>query len=291
MRSGYLPRALKSYAVVAVLTAGCMLQSRGRVVAKPKRIGAVTSSFPLQVSASSGNVWLIFVDDLHVDFRNTGGLKNLLKAISGTVIHDGDMFGMLSSGPSSLSGDFTNDRKLLDHGIGRVSGAALKPSEILDLSQSADGPDEVRYRAKVALATAYYMMIRLEQVRERRKAFIYISNGYNFDPSPSDSRATSSTNPFATGGDKFSVPQLRAQLSELTRQAKRANVRIFAIDPRGLAGEPAIDPNLDRLVWQNYWTTTRNSLRVISEQTGGFALLDESDLAEGLTRINSAMRD
>ncbi len=72
MRSGYLPRALKSYAAVAVLTAGCMLQSRGTVVAEPKPIGAVTSSFPLQVSASSGKFWLIFVDDLHVDFRSTG---------------------------------------------------------------------------------------------------------------------------------------------------------------------------------------------------------------------------
>jgi hypothetical protein len=41
--------------------------------------------------------------------------------------------------------------------------------------------NEVRYRATVALSAAHEMMMSLERVHNRRTAFIYISNGYNFD--------------------------------------------------------------------------------------------------------------
>jgi hypothetical protein len=63
-------------------------------------------------------------------------------------------------------------------------------------------------------------------------------------------------------------------------------VPIYAIDPRALAGPLKIDPKLDDVTWQRYLTTTRNSLRVIAEQTGGFLIEDE--LESGLGRIAGA---
>ena len=66
---------------------------------------------------------------------------------------------------------------------------------------------------------------------------------------------------------------------------------VFAIDPRRLAGSSTVEPGDDSVWWQNYWATTRNSLRALSERTGGFAVLEEQDLdADGLKRINAAMR-
>ena len=50
------------------------------------------------------------------------------------------------------------------------------------MPEGSQGPPEVRYRAHVAFSTAYDMMRKLEQVHNRRKAFIYVSNGYDFDP-------------------------------------------------------------------------------------------------------------
>ena len=87
------------------------------------------------------------------------------------------------------------------------------------------------------------------------------------------------------------MARLRDQLSELTRRASQSLVTIFAIDPRGLPGAPALDPNVDSVAWHNHWTNTRNSLRMMSEPTGGFALVDEQDLVEALQRIRSAMRN
>ena len=133
-------------------------------------------------SDASGRIFLIFVDDLHLDFRNTGRIRELFKKIAKELIHDGDMFGIVSTGPSSLAIDMTYDRKRLDQAIEKISGAGLSPKDILESPDGSQGPPEVRYRAHVAFSTAYDIMGNLEQVHNRRKAFIYVSNGYDFNP-------------------------------------------------------------------------------------------------------------
>ena len=97
-------------------------------------------------------IWLIFVDDLHVDFLSTGRLRGLLKTISSELIHEGDMFGTRSSGPSSLSIDVTSDRKLLEVAIVKTYGNALSLSDILPLTNGAVNSNEVRVRATLALS-------------------------------------------------------------------------------------------------------------------------------------------
>ena len=56
---------------------------------------------------TAGRIFLIIVDDLHLDFRNTGRIRDLFKRISRTLIHEGDMFSIVSTGPSSLASDPT----------------------------------------------------------------------------------------------------------------------------------------------------------------------------------------
>ena len=131
---------------------------------------------------AAGRIFLIFVDDLHLDFRNTGRIRELFKKISKELIHDGDMFGIVSTGPSSMSIDLTYDRKRLDQAINKITGSGLAPKDILDVPEGAQGPPEVRYRAHVAFSTANDIISNLSQVHNRRKAFIYVSNGYDFNP-------------------------------------------------------------------------------------------------------------
>src|SRR5687767_8821008 len=131
---------------------------------------------------TAGRIFLIFVDDLHLDFRNTGRIRDLFKKISKTLIHDGDMFGIVSTGPSSLAIDLTYDRQVLDSAIKKITGNGLRPSDIIQGAETSEGPSEVRYRAHVAFSTAYDLMRNLEKVHNRRKAVIYVSNGYDFNP-------------------------------------------------------------------------------------------------------------
>jgi VWFA-related protein len=56
---------------------------------------------------TSGRIFLFFVDDLHLQFHNTGRIRDLFKRISKELVHEGDMFGIVSSGPSSIAIDMT----------------------------------------------------------------------------------------------------------------------------------------------------------------------------------------
>ncbi len=268
---------------------------------------------PRPTNDASGRIFLIFVDDLHMDFRNTGRIRDLFKKISKELVHDGDMFGIVSSGPSSIAIDMTYDRKRLDEAITKISGAGLKPQEIIETPEGSQGPPEVRYRAHVAFSTAYEILEKMEQVHNRRKAFIYVSNGYDFDPfaksrakesneryssmrgsssSDGDTGQVSDTNPFSKTGNEFAAADLAAELSELTRRANRSNTVMYTIDPRGLVGGPDLDETkLDMMDWQDHVRETQSSLRVIADLTGGFAVVNNNDFDKGLKRIDAETSD
>src|SRR5690606_34644611 len=68
--------------------------------------------------------------------------------------------------------------------IERVMGSAPSPDEFIEaaLIESAQGPQQVRFNAHVAFRTAYELLEQLANIQDRRKAFVYISNGYHFNP-------------------------------------------------------------------------------------------------------------
>src|SRR5215207_10090430 len=81
---------------------------------------------------AAGRIFIIFVDDLHLDFRNTGRIRDLFKKIATELVHEGDMFAIVSSGPASIEIPLTYDRRRLDEALKKVTGGGLKPSEILE---------------------------------------------------------------------------------------------------------------------------------------------------------------
>ena len=271
---------------------------------------------PRPVNDASGRIFMIFVDDLHMDFRNTGRIRDLFKKIRKELIHDGDMFGIVSTGPSSIAVDMTYDAKRLDEAINKIAGNGLKPQEIIETPDGSQGPPEVRYRAHVAFSTAYEILGNLSQIHNRRKAFIYVSNGYDFDPfsksrakesnerysnmmgrsssddSGSDSSSVPDVNPFSRNNNQFAAADLASELSELTRQANRSNVSMYTIDPRGLVGGPDLDETkLDTVDWQDHIRETQSSLRVIADLTGGYAVVNSNDFDKALKRIDAETSD
>jgi VWFA-related protein len=223
------------------------------------------------------------------------------------------MFGIVSTGPSSLSIDLTYDRKRLDQAINKITGAGLAPKDILDVPEGAQGPPEVRYRAHVAFSTANDIIAQLAQVHNRRKAFIYVSNGYDFNPfkdtrekqekerfgrpssdNPDDGSGNSQnedSNPFQKQGNQFHHADLVSDLSWLTRNANKANVTMYTIDPRGLVGMPDLDEKIDMVEWQAYIRTSQDSLRTIAELTGGYAAVNQNDFDKALKRIDAETSD
>lgn len=258
---------------------------------------------------ASGRIFIIFIDDQHLDFRNTGRIRDLLKKVATQLIHDGDMFGIVSSGPSSIAVDLTYDRNRLDESIKKVSGNGLKPDEIMQAPEGVQGPSEIRHRAHVAFSTVNDILQKLEKVTDRRKAFVYISNGYDFDPFP-DYRMTddrewgdmmrggrnsqdTGEDPFMRQmqGNQFSDADLAMELAYLTRAANRANTTFYTIDPRGLVGGPDIDVNISPTEWAQHVRKSTDTLRVIAQQTGGFAIVNSNNFEKGLERIDNETSD
>jgi VWFA-related protein len=251
---------------------------------------------------AAGRILLFFVDDLHLDFRNTGRLRELFKKIQTTLLHEGDMWGMVSTGPSSIAIDMNYDKKRFEEAIKKISGNALKPNELIEAPQTSQGPSELRYRAHVAFSTAYEMVTNLEKVQNRRKVIVYVSNGYDFNPFP-EARAGGGMfgqNSAYDEGDMFSADRqgqqfadadLARELSDLTRAANRANASFYTIDPRGLVGGPDLDENVDPIEWQNFVRKSQDSLRVIAEETGGLAIVNQNDFDKALKRIDAETSD
>lgn len=255
---------------------------------------------------AAGRIFLIIVDDLHLDFRNTGRIRDLFKRISKQLIHEGDMFSIVSTGPSSLAVDPTYDRKILDDSIKKITGNGLKPSDVIQGAEGAEGPSEVRYRAHVAFSTAYDMLRQLERITNRRKAVIWVSNGFDFDPF-AESRL--GEDPVFGGrfgqtreegqqqrdqfnrGQTFADADLARELGEITRTANRANATLYTIDPRGLVAGADLDEQLDPVEFGEHVRKTQDSLRVLADETGGIAVVNQNDFDKALKRIDAETSD
>ena len=254
-------------------------------------------------SDAAGRVFLIFIDDLHLDFKLTPRTRDLMQRILRYLVHDGDMFGIVSTGFSSIAEDLTYDRQVLEAAIGRVTGSGLGPDDIIKTMHGSAGHPELRYRAHVAFKTAYELMRKLENLRNRRKAVIYISSGYDFNPFEKarlDYQAerydfNAGQDPFMRTeqfGQQFAEADLIRELGELTRAANRANATFYTIDPRGLVAGQNIDATpVDSFEWQRHISKTQDSLRVLAEETGGIAVVNRNNFDAALKRIDAETSD
>jgi VWFA-related protein len=270
---------------------------------------------------AAGRIFLVFIDDLHLQFRETPRTRDLIKRMLRNLIHDGDMFGIVSTGHSSISEQLTYDRQVLESAIERITGGGLTPQEIMQGQAGSQGPTELRHRAHVAFSTAYDLMKNLEKVQNRRKAVIYISSGYDFDPfvegrleeqarrmgislgnSGSDDDSGNGgaslddlrTDPFymnQRASQQLSAGDLIRELAELTRAANRANATIYTIDPRGLVAGPDVDIDVPMQDWLAFVRQSQDSLRVLAEETGGIAVVNQNDFDKALKRIDNETSD
>src|SRR5688572_484979 len=265
---------------------------------------------------TAGRVFLIFIDDLHLDFRQTPRTRKLLQDMLKNLIHDGDMFGITTTGTSSISVQLTYDRQVLDSAVARITGNALKPKEIIEGMQGSQGPTELRHRAHVAFSTAYDLMRNLEKLQNRRKAVIYLSSGYDFNPfetsrleeqarrmhlggTDENGNTTSGaeqllTDPFyrtQQSSQLLAEADLVRELAELTRAANRANATIYTIDPRGLIAGQDLDDEVPTQEWNAYVRDTQDSLRVQAEETGGIAVVNQNEFDKALKRIDAETSD
>ncbi len=233
-----------------------------------------------------GRVFVLLLDDLHTGFTRTGRVRAAATQFVERYIGANDLVAVVpTSGASGGAQEFTVSRARLLDAIGRFAGKKL-PSATLEDSRrtagAAQGPAsdaERAYQAGRLLGSVKGVADFLSGIRGRRKAVVLFSEGVDIDPLNFQNRFASDVS-----GD----------LKTAIAAATRANVSIYAIDPRGLAGlEDAIelqrlpdDPGAGGMAGlMNELRLSQDSLRVLAEETGGVAAINRNDYRESFDRI------
>ena len=249
-----------------------------------------------------GRVYVMVVDDLHTRFGRSQRVKLAAKQFIERRLGANDLMAVVhTAGPSDANQEFTNNRKLLLAAVNKTSGRKLdsatanKTNEYnrtRDTRQQGDplnDPDDMErgFNARTTLDTLKHVADWFGAVRGRRKAILFVSEGIDYDIY--DVIAANNSN-----------HQSASMVLDATRDAigaaTRANVAIYGIDPRGLTdlGDESIElgafPDDTSLgVGQGSLNSelrlSQDSLRTLSEETGGFAVVNRNDFATAFQRI------
>jgi VWFA-related protein len=296
----------------------------------PTNSGLILPTAPPVVDAS-GRIFVIFIDDLHLQVDDTARAKQVLYTMRDNLLHDGDQITIVGTGYSGIEGYslmyyYAHNHARLDEAINKLIGSGMSPEEVINATQTESGPAGLRYNMDTAFRTADDILSQLGKFPNRRKAFIYLSSGYDLDPFkdsrlqvqqqgydflnapgnqyldslPTTPGATSSppgpngiaTNPFASQIGEFSETDLMRELAELIRTAKRADTAFYTVDPRGLVS--SLPPGMNSLSpqeWQDFVQMSTDTLRVLAEQTGGIAGVNTNDFKSYFKRVDADFSD
>jgi VWFA-related protein len=230
-----------------------------------------------------------------------------VKTIADTLVHDGDAVTVLSTGPSFIEVGPTYDRKTIAEAANKVRGSGYLPSEIFKMMENSQGVGDVRAKVELAFYTTYSILAELESVANRRKAVLFISTGYDFDPFPEGRSSNdhiqggrfadpmrfmvNEDNPFFRTARATADVDLFRLMRELALSANRANASLYTIDPRGLAGTTDAGQYVDQSEWRSYLQKTTSTLRYLAEATNGYAIVENNDFATELKRVDAETSD
>jgi VWFA-related protein len=249
---------------------------------RPSEQGVEPLAVPLDVASNDfpeqPRSFLILLDDIHVSGRRTRGTREILKQFVTRAVGVGDLVAVATTtGQPGVTLDFTHDKARVLRAIDAFTG--LQPPGQSFLDPVFDAKSTMGLIARLAAA--------LSDVAGPRVAMILVSEGVHYDTNNLTSLASSDI----TKSVQRAVDALR-----------RANVVLYAIDPRGLstADQDAPDTSLqqqdladqkarmDPLHAHELSDALRisiQSLAHLSEATGGFALTNSNDYRQELNRV------
>lgn len=213
----------------------------------------VASVAPLAAQGDAPRVhWLVFIDDLHLDFRGTGRTRDLLRAVASTLVRETDLVSAASSGPSSLDVRGRPGPATLVETAKRVTGNGLKDDDAL--RPAAGRVDEVAYRTRTALtAAAAFVESAGPAPADERRVLLYLSRGYDLER--------------PTGPDEVGT----VALGLLDLAAARANAFIVALEPERAPVDAsiAVQPPIAATI-----RARRDTLERLVTPSQGFAAVD-----------------
>jgi VWFA-related protein len=247
-------------------------------------------------TAFEGRVFVLVIDDLHTRFTRTTRTRAAARQFVERYVGANDIVAVVNtSGFGKGMQDFTSNRQLALRAIDAAMGFKAESSTaaaLADYQMNRDLPgtmsnpnatfnDMQRYNnARNSLQTLRNLADYMAGMRGRRKAVVYFSEGINYDVT------NQLTNRYAS--------DVQREIRDMVAAATRANVSVYSVDPRGVTSgmEDAIeisgfptDGSISTTDLLNEMRLEQDSLRVLAEETGGFAVLNQNDFRTGFGRI------
>jgi VWFA-related protein len=248
-----------------------------------------------------GRVYVIVLDDKHTAAFRTARTRLAAEQFISRYMADNDLAAVLTtSGSGNATQDFTSNKQLLLAAVNRFIGQKIRSEteERLDeyrrqqgiprgdgqsLTRIDDPQDMQRgFDARVALDNLARISDWVGSIRGRRKAIVFFSEGIDYNVYDFNKRESTTVQ-----------EGMRAVLAAATR----SNVSIYSIDPRGLTGlgEETIEVsggfpenpqlNLSLQSFNDSLRLAQDSLRSLSEETGGFAAVNRNDYNDAFSRV------
>lgn len=244
-----------------------------------------------------GRVYLIVLDDLHVNPLRSSLVKVAARRFVERYVGANDIAAVVHTGGRGDAGqEFTSNPRLLLAAIDKFMGRKLRSStmERLDQEQRTrdmrqpgeriEDPSDMErgFQARNSLTTLKSLSDYLANVHGRRIALVLFSEGVDYDI----------TDPFLNQNASTVMDATRDAIAAATR----GNVAVYGIDPRGLTamGDDLIEVGsfptdtslgLGQTAFQNELRLGQDSLRVLSDETGGFATVNTNDLNGAFDRL------
>jgi len=244
-----------------------------------------------------GRIYVMILDDLHTYFGRAPRVKAAAREFIQQHLGANDLMAVVhTAGPSDASQEFTSNKRLLLAAVDRTLGRKLDSATVTKTDeyyrrqslgrQSNDSltdplDAERQTNARHALDTLRNVADWFSTVRGRRKTILFVSEGIDYDITD-----------FQNSGSSSIMDATRETLAA----AARGNVSIYGIDPRGLTaladqsievGSFPDDTTLDLgpQSIQREVRLSQSSLRELSDDTGGFAVVNKQDFSTAFDRI------
>jgi len=266
--------------------------------AKPIEPDTVTNARPFD-----GRVYVMILDDLHVDATRTQRVRASARQFIERNLGANDRMAIIfTGGRSDAAQEFTSNKRLLVNAVDRFLGRKLQSitaskndqyfrQALIDPTQRVDDPDDMEraHNAQSMLTTLRQVAEWFGGVHGRRKTMLLFSEGIDYDLT--DIIRSYDAPPSSAGS-------LLMDIRDTLAMTARSNVSIYSIDPRGLATGTEDAISIGSFADQEDSSTgigvgslsnelrlSQDSLKELSEESGGFAAVNRNDTAVVFDRI------
>lgn len=251
-----------------------------------------------------GRVYVMILDDLHVDALRSQRVKSSARQFIERNLGANDRMAVIyTGGRADASQDFTNNKRLLIAAVDRFLGRKIpSPTQSRNdeyyWQRETQTPDtripdryeqERQYNAQSMLSSLRQVAEWFEGVRGRKKTMLLFSEGIDYDLSDILRRYDQPSNVASS---------LIADIRGTVDATARSNVSIYAVDPRALS--TLFDEQIGVTSYADFdnpqagigptslateLRMSQDSLRQLSDQTGGFATVNTNDTVNAFDRI------